>query len=831
MKKKLMFIIPSVITLIILLGLFYIQGLYPFNDNSIVQVDADYQFIPVLYRIYDFLHGSIDIIYDDIGFGNNIYISMIIQGSIFSPLSLLLYFTDRANIVNYFNIIIIVKMCLLSLTTYIYINKTFKVSEVYKIIFSVLYSFSGWVILNYFNIMWLDSVILFPLIVMFLNDLLNKEKYLGYVITLSTSLIISYYISYFILLFILFYSFIYIFLKVDKNRVKKIIFRLGVSTGISILISSFSLLPCLYQTIISSRFEYNSIVNDIFYNFMNKSLYLMFSSVFLVLFGKLICKFKKDKKNIYIYILLFILFGIGIVIEPINVALHMGSYWGLPCRYSFIPLFILLNGSLYYLSRYDVNDKDKYLVVKLILFVLLGLVLLYLDSIYYNDIVNDRILLNFDNIDIYKKILVIFIFMVLMIIVSVSFKDRLVRYICFIVVCLIQIFIYTTWCMYYNSAYYMSEKANEINENMDIVKSELDRYKMGYWDYSLDHGFIYRINTLDNWLHILPSNEIEEYKKLGYGNENTNIRSYGGTIFSDWLFNVKYLIDNELRDNDMYKLLDSYNGYYLYEYNYDSSFGLVYNRIGNENNDYNDINGFELHNYIYRDLFNIDNDIVMIDRYDYEVVNGVVSLNYNIDELGFLYIDLDDEVYYIKVDGEYIDYDKYECIIDLGLYDDDVLIEIGIDDMEYVGFSLGFIKYDDVMNLESSRLDVNSINNGYDINVYNDLDNGYLFLPINNIDGLRAYVNDNEVKIDSYINNFVSIKLDKGDNEIEIRYEMPLFKLGIVLSIVGIICLLLFNKISFGGVILNITYYLFIFVCLICYIMLYGLSLFKYYIF
>ena len=71
MRKKLRFIVPSLITFGILLVLFYCQGLYPFSDDSIVQVDADYQFIPVLYRIYDFLHGNGDIIYDDIGLGNN----------------------------------------------------------------------------------------------------------------------------------------------------------------------------------------------------------------------------------------------------------------------------------------------------------------------------------------------------------------------------------------------------------------------------------------------------------------------------------------------------------------------------------------------------------------------------------------------------------------------------------------------------------------------------------------------------------------------------------------------------------------------------------------
>ena len=88
--KKIRFILPSIITLLILFIIFDFNNLYPFDNNSIVKVDADYQFIPILYHIYDFLHGDVGIIYNDIGFGNNIYISMVIQGSIFSPLSMLL---------------------------------------------------------------------------------------------------------------------------------------------------------------------------------------------------------------------------------------------------------------------------------------------------------------------------------------------------------------------------------------------------------------------------------------------------------------------------------------------------------------------------------------------------------------------------------------------------------------------------------------------------------------------------------------------------------------------------------------------------------------------
>ena len=144
-------------------------------------------------------------------------------------------------------------------------------------------------------------------------------------------------------------------------------------------------------------------------------------------------------------------------------------------------------------------------------------------------------------------------------------------------------------------------------------------------------------------------------------------------------------------------------------------------------------------------------------------------------------------------------------------------------------FSLGYIKYDDIMNLSSNVGNVIKLDNGYDIDVYNDKDNGYLFLPINNIDGLNAYVNGKEVEIDSYLNNFVSIRLDNGDNKVEIRYEMPLFKLGVFISILGIILLILFNKIPNNKIILDITYYIYIIVCLFIYVYIYGYSMIKYF--
>ena len=828
--KKFRFMIPIFVSILIMFVIFLIGDLYPFGDGSLIQVDADYQYVPVLYRIYDFLHGNGNIIYDDIGMGNNIYISMIIQGSIFSPLSLLLYFTSRDNIVNYFNIIVMIKISLISLTSYIYIDRSYKVNEYYKIINSILYAFSGWVILNYFNVMWLDCIILFPLIVMYLDRLLNDGRYIGYIIMLSMSLMISYYISYFILLFILFYSFMYVFLKLDKCSVKKVVFRLGICTFIAILISSFSLLPALYQTFISSRFNGNY-TSEIISNILNKSLYLILSSVFLVMFIILMSKYRKDTKNIFFYLILFFLFSIGILIEPVNLVMHMGSYWSFPYRYSFITIFIMMMGSLYYISNYKIVGYDNCQKIRFVLFILFGVVLLYGNYLYCDGIRDGMIILNFDDFDIYIKIIVMFIIIVVMVIISFSFSNKYFRYISFSIVCLLEIFVYSSWCMYYQDGYNLSRNANDINNNMNIVDSEIDRYKMGYEYYSFDYGFIYDVNTLDNWLHILPERELDIYKKLGYLNDGTIVKSYGGTVLSDWLFNFRYLIDDEYKISNIYNLLDRYGKYYLYQYNYDSGFGYIYDNSKVIKDD-KYFDGFRLHNRMYRDILGIDRDIVNIDIYHNLDVDDIYTLNYDIDELGYLYLYVYNNlknIQFIKVNGKdvkYIDDENY--IIELGIYDSDVKIEIGVKNIDSLSFDIGFIKYNYVMELESSDIDVFRRENGYDIELYNDIDNGRLFLPINNIDGLNAYVNDNKVDIDSYMNNFVSIKLDKGDNRIEIRYEMPLFKLGIILSIFGICCLLLYRFIIPNKIVLNITYYVYIGLCLMLYVYFYGYSMIRF---
>lgn len=816
MKKYTKFLISSLITAILICIIYCKNGLFPFGNNSIVQVDADFQFIPVLYHIYDFLHGNASIIYDNIGLGNNIFLQMIIQGSIFSPVNLLLYFTDRSNIVNYFNIILLVKLCLMSLTTYIYINKRHhNTPEFYKILFSIMYTFNGFILLNYFNIMWLDCVILFPLFMLFLEELLDNNKPIGYIIVLTSSLIISFYISYYILYFTLFYSFIYLYLNYSKKELKSRIALLGYATLIAILISSFVTVPAIYQMLISSRlFMSDSIsLNS---EFMIKALHVLISPLFIILFIKLILNFKKDQNKIYILCVILILFVVGIFLEPINLSIHGGSYWDFPYRYGFITSFILMLGSLHYLKiSQSKTEIEKLKFFRIIIFLLAFVICIILNQSSEGLIAYNVITLEIKDINFSYLAIKIIILISIMYIISLSFSDKRYKYSLLSICSILSIMIFSSWTMYYNSGYYLCREANELNNQIDFPKD--GRYKVDYTTYTPDYGFIFNVDTLDNWLHVIPSQESNVYQNLGYYIDGTRIRSNGGTIFSDYLLGFKYLLSESVKDYDMYELITSYKNKYLYKYRYNISNGFIIN----SNNDINFINSFDYQNKIYQNIFDTENNIINIENYTGEGDEIRVSLK--IEDKGELYIKTDQyyDIDYISINDREV-YISGDYIFNLGEFSDDIEIIIHKKTSDGIDLTFGFIEYQDILSLSS---DVEYKDNKYYVNSLDKDD--YLFLPINNISGMNVYVNNDKVQVEKYLDNFMMVKLNKGSNEIDVEYEMPLFKTGIILSIIGLILLFFWVKIDYKTYFKSICYIIYNVLVFILFIYYYVVSMVK----
>ena len=821
MKKIFKYLLPSFIVFVILGCIFFVNDLYPFGSMPLIQVDADYIYIPNLYKIWDLLHYGGSMFWTNLGLGNSFYAPLIIQGSLYSPLNLLLFLVKRDNIINLFGLFIIIKLCLVSLTCSIYINKKYdKVDIFYKTLFAILWTFCGFFILNYFNEIWLDIVILFPIFLIYLDKVLENKDEIGYVIILAISFIISFYFSFFIVVFILLYSAVSLYFGNRKNT-KEIIFKLAKGTLIAFLISAFSSLPLIYQIFTSARFEYLISVG-IFKNIAVKSLYWLLSPLFIVFLLKMIFKNGISSKQELKYFVLLGLYVIPVIFEPVNMMMHGGSYWAFPYRYGFIVIFILMDACLHYLN--EKKEKNQSLIAKsdFLYFVLIAVVssmALFFNVRYASKIIDgdSGILLGLNKVSVYFYISYIVGLIFISYVFCMLLKNKNVRYFAIGLVSLYSIYLFSSWTLYYNEHYFLSTTSQKIYENMrDIPKD--GRYKIEYTVYGPYYGLILDVDCLDNWLHLVSSDELNVYKKMGYYLDDDRVYSYGGTIFTDWFLNLKYIFSFEDKEDDMYTNIGRYDNKNLYKINYNNNYGLLVDNIDNIDEE----NKFEYQNKIYSNLFNTDKKLINYDSYSYKSID-YIEFDYEIDGNGYFYFygNNTENIDCVIVNGDFV-YAFDDSIRYLGNYSDKVNIKIRLITYGDIDFDIGYIKKSDIVELNS---DVEYKNGKYYLS---SDDTKYFILPINNISGISVYNNGDKVETYKYLDNFIAVKVAKGKNVIEIKYRQPLLMIGITLSIIGLLLAFIYKKIVPNKLLLNVCYYLYIFVIAAMLLYMYVYSFFKF---
>lgn len=113
----------------------------------------------------------------------------------------------------------------------------------------LLYGFSGYAISYSFNIMWLDGVILLPLICAVLERLQSGRRWIILTILYTILLLSQFYIAYMVILFTLAYGFIHILLtdQADSGRKRLLLLvRLAGSLASAAGLSAFLLLPAFF---------------------------------------------------------------------------------------------------------------------------------------------------------------------------------------------------------------------------------------------------------------------------------------------------------------------------------------------------------------------------------------------------------------------------------------------------------------------------------------------------------------------------------------------------------------------------------------------------------
>ena len=100
---------------------------------------------------------------------------------------------------------IVFKIGLSGLSFAYYLRKHCRTSDFGIAFFGIFYALSGYMAAYSWNIMWLDCILLFPLIMLGLERLVREKKCFLYCITLGLSILSNYYISIMICIFMVLY--------------------------------------------------------------------------------------------------------------------------------------------------------------------------------------------------------------------------------------------------------------------------------------------------------------------------------------------------------------------------------------------------------------------------------------------------------------------------------------------------------------------------------------------------------------------------------------------------------------------------------------------------
>lgn len=219
----------------IMLAIFVIRGIYPFGDRSFLVSDMYHQYMPFFSELLHKVRGgeSLNFSYH-VGIGSN-FLALFVY-YLASPLHIFSLLVPESHLVEFMSYLIVIKIGLAGLTFYLYLQKHFALGgkrggnsspegprptgeySVGALLFSCFYALSGFMAAYNYNIMWVDCVILLPLIVLGLEMLVKEGRCGLYCGTLALSIFTNYYISIMICIFLVLYFLL--LLVTQRNRLR-----------------------------------------------------------------------------------------------------------------------------------------------------------------------------------------------------------------------------------------------------------------------------------------------------------------------------------------------------------------------------------------------------------------------------------------------------------------------------------------------------------------------------------------------------------------------------------------------------------------------------------
>ena len=185
-----------------------VNGYHPFGDTAMLYSDNYHQYFPFFLDFRRSLLSGESLLYNwDIGMGVD-YLGLMAY-YLGSPLNLLSVLVPESQVLNFFSLLMPLKLGLAGLFFSIFLKKLFNREDFSIALFGSFYALCAWALGFQWNIMWLDTFALLPLVMLGMVSLLREKKFILYTLSLTLSVLSNYYIGLFTCFFVFLSFFCY----------------------------------------------------------------------------------------------------------------------------------------------------------------------------------------------------------------------------------------------------------------------------------------------------------------------------------------------------------------------------------------------------------------------------------------------------------------------------------------------------------------------------------------------------------------------------------------------------------------------------------------------
>lgn len=204
----------------IMLIVYICYSLIPFGDVTILRMDLYHQYGPLFAELYDRVTQFKSFFYSwNTGLGSSFLGNF--YNYLCSPISIVMLLFGHENMPEAIATMILLQAAFSSASFCYYLKKSFGEHSPISAAFGVLYSFCGFFIAYYWNLMWLDAMVLFPLMVLGIEQIINERKPALYIFSLAMLLLTSYYMGFMACIFAVLYFLVYYFSRYNISDTTK----------------------------------------------------------------------------------------------------------------------------------------------------------------------------------------------------------------------------------------------------------------------------------------------------------------------------------------------------------------------------------------------------------------------------------------------------------------------------------------------------------------------------------------------------------------------------------------------------------------------------------